>query len=806
VYKIHFSGGFAIRLTILFLFFSATMLAQKTTGIVLDAENQTPLAFVNIIYNGDPTQGDITDIDGKFTVADSASVQSLTFSFIGYESQTIPYQSGKMVIQLVPSPFQLTEVVVRPGENPANPIIRQVIRNRKKNNPKNSPKFQYTSYNKVTYDFVPAPHIKPKALKKYNQTFKGGFLFLMESVTERRYIYPEISEEKVLATKVSGFKHPSFAAFPTDIQPFGFYKDFIPVYDSKYLNPISPGSLKWYAFHIEDTLFQSIDTTFIISFRPIKGKHFQSLKGLLYINTNHYAIQNVIASPFDPGLVDIKIQQEYEFIDQTRWFPKKLSFELYANLSDTTAGQLKITGKSYFKDINLSPDFTPKDLSVSSYIMEESAAHQPDSFWLAYRIDSLTDKENLTYQVVDSIGQKLKLDVIMNLTSKLSVNKIGLGIFDMDLQEIFVSNKYENLRPGLSLHTNEKLFKRLSLGAFAGYGLGDKAWKYGSSIIWTLNKKQEIKLTALYQNNLRETGRSTLRAFERNKYDTRTWFATKMDQIDQYGLALNFRAFRFGQFKLAWTQAVVKPQYQYTYKPNNQEVTSTYRQAELAFNFRYAFAEKFYETATDRVSQGTPYPIFFLSYDKGFKHAPFGLLSDAIPYHKLEAAITETIDIRHLGQLHYRLEGGISQGILPYGLLFSGEGIWDSQFSYYIADFFQTARPQEFLSDRYANFFLRHNFGPLFHIKKFSPHFILHHNMGWGRLKHPEVHQQISFSEKKNGFFESGLQLDNLLKINTLNVAYIGLGLGAFYRYGDYALDKPIDNFAFKFSVSYTTR
>ena len=53
---------------------------------------------------------------------------------------------------------------------------------------------------------------------------------------------------------------------------------------------------------------------------------------------------------------------------------------------------------------------------------------------------------------------------------------------------------------------------------------------------------------------------------------------------------------------------------------------------------------------------------------------------------------------------------------------------------------------------------------------------------------------------------ETGLQVDNIIKMNYLNVGYLGFGAGVFYRYGDYAYDKTDDNIAFKFTVSFSIK
>ncbi len=72
-------------------------------------------------------------------------------------------------------------------------------------------------------------------------------------------------------------------------------------------------ALTKYFFKIEDTTYSGKDTVYIITFRPRKGTNFDGLKGVISINTNKWAIQNVIAEPAEGGGgLRIKIQQMYE--------------------------------------------------------------------------------------------------------------------------------------------------------------------------------------------------------------------------------------------------------------------------------------------------------------------------------------------------------------------------------------------------------------------------------------------------------------------------------------------------------------
>ena len=77
--------------------------------------------------------------------------------------------------------------------------------------------------------------------------------------------------------------------------------------------------------------------------------------------------------------------------------------------------------------------------------------------------------------------------------------------------------------------------------------------------------------------------------------------------------------------------------------------------------------------------------------------------------------------------------------------------------------------------------------------------------MGFGTLKHPEKHQGIPFKTMEKGLFESGAIIDQIIRFNYINIAYIGVGGGVFYRYGPNRLPNQRDNLAFKISINFST-
>ncbi|MCK4663123.1 MAG: hypothetical protein KAT68_09680 [Bacteroidales bacterium] len=464
---------------------------------------------------------------------------------------------------------------------------------------------------------------------------------------------------------------------------------------------------------------------------------------------------------------------------------------------------MSANGKSYIKNVELFTDINDKDFSVESIRMHKLANKRDSLFWNKYRTDSLTIKEITTYHVIDSLGQKLKFDSILKILEKVALYKIPLSFVDIDLTKIFTSNKFEGSRLGIGLHTNERILKFLSIGGFFGYGLKDHQWKYGGEFILTIDENEELKINGKYQNTLIESGRSGLKYFNQNYYELRDFLISQMDRKIQNTFSIGFRTMKYAKLNISINQTQVKPQFSYEYLLNDFQKITNYSYTDLTVNLRYANKEKIISSFNQRISMGSKYPVLYISYTKGLKN----LFNSEFDFNRIELRIEESFLTKNFGETKFRLDAGYIDKPLPYSLLFTGEGCYDKNLPVLLKNYFQTITPNEFLSDRYVNFHFSHNFSSLlFKPKKFSPHITLHQNIGFGKLSNPYKHKLIEFKTKEKGFYESGIQFDNIIKLNYLNIAYIGVGAGVYYRYGPYAYEKTENNLAIKFSLTFTTK
>lgn len=96
-----------------FLFLTQSSWAQQITGKVSDAQ-QLPIAGVSVVVKGTAV-GTITDVSGNYSLSLPKNIERpvLVFSFIGYETQTIPVQNRTSIqITLKETAESIDEVVV----------------------------------------------------------------------------------------------------------------------------------------------------------------------------------------------------------------------------------------------------------------------------------------------------------------------------------------------------------------------------------------------------------------------------------------------------------------------------------------------------------------------------------------------------------------------------------------------------------------------------------------------------------------------------------------------------------------------
>jgi len=798
----------------LFLFLSINILLQaqnySVSGKVIDSETKEALAFVNIIINNSK-YGTCTDIDGKFKINSFVPIDYIQLTYVGYEKKIFDIENQeKLIIPLQRIEYHLPLFEVFPGENPAHRIINNVIKNRDVNNPEMIKSFSYTSYDKMifTANIDSLRKLKASDLDsnelKIKKFFDSKDIFIMESVSERKFLFPDKNHEKVIASRISGFKDPIFLFLISQIQSSSFYEEMIHIADKYYINPISKGSIKKYFFLLEDTTYTADnDTVFIISYRPKKNTNFDGMKGVLSINTNKWAIQNVIAEPSKPekGL-SVKIQQMYELIDREQWFPVQLNTDLILNQVQISAGknsyEMAGIGKSYLSEIVLNPNIVKKEFNNIEIEIEKNTQLLNEHLLKEYRSDSLSQKNENTYQFIDSLGNEHKFDRIAKTFEVLFSGQIPIGFVNFDIDKFIKYNSYEGLYLGLGLRTNQKISDRFSIGGYWGYGFKDKTAKYGGDFDVSIHPKSELKLNFSAFYDLTESGGIQFSDEKKsflNNNNFREILIERMNITQGWKSAISFRAMQYFKFNVSLTEELKFAYKDYLFVRNIANAIvqqNEFNFTELSVGFKFAYKEKFMKKGNIKVSLGTDYPVFLFQYTKGLNN----FLNGDFSYNRFDLKLSKSVYFKYIGKSTMQFQAGYIDGNLPYCNLYNGQGSYRS-FTIYAPNSFATMRMNEFLSNKYLSVFYSHNFGKLlFRSKYFQPDIVFATNFAIGSLNNKEKHYNSKINTLEKGYYESGFLLNDIL-----NMKLYSIGAGIFYRYGPYSFERTAKNFAYKFSI-----
>lgn len=794
---------------------------QKITGVVYDKSSKETLPFVNITVNKSKL-GAAADIDGRFDFAVNEHVSSVKFSYIGFKSLEIeitPKIKFPLEVYLEESKNELDQIELLAGENPAHGIIRKASANRKKNNPEALSTFGYTSYNKFTVTFQldstvglidtnwvnantdSASIDVDSSNYQARQFFDSQHLFMLESVSERKYSSsPKRNNEKVIASRVSGFKNPTFTLLATQMQSFSFYNDFITVLDKDYINPISGGSTNRYIFIIQDTVISSFDSTFVISYQPKLNSKFDGLSGVLYITSDGWALKNILAKPQVEEGLGIEIESRSEKVGGV-WFPTQMNYDFrFYDSEEMDLGGFEPLGigRTYVSKIKLEEEYKRKEFSRLEVQITESAGKQTEEFWNEYRVDPLDSRELKTYRVIDSIGEVENFELKLGALQALLSGKYRYKFLDFDLDKVLGYNLYEGVRLGIGAHTNFRMLEWLSLGGYIGYGFKDQVFKYNYEADLILNKKHGLILNGGYVFDIEQTASQSFNMSKRSygllDFDLRNMNQQQFDEVSKVYLNLSWNILpnlHSRVFANRQNRQLQETEYRFLQEEaDGVMLVNGFNSTQAGISLRYAPKDKYMEGPFGRRPIDISYPLYEFQYTRGIAD----VWGSDYSFNKLDVRINYKFKTKRFGVSKIQLAGGYVDEALPYSFLYTpiANRPVDVEWPIYAAGItsFETMYNNEFISNTWAHFIFRQNFkGYLLKIGEWNPDVVFIVSAIVGTLNKPELHRNIEFKMLDKGFYETGVEINKVWK---------GLGVGVYYRFGPYSLPENPDNFSVK--------
>lgn len=797
------------------------------TGKVVNEKDSAPLSFVNVIVNNN-TQGTTTNIDGFFSITvEENQLKKLSFNYVGFEAFVYHIKNKadikplrrKLTIKLYKKSINTNESTTYQAKNPANEVIRKVYANRKANNPERLKSFQYKAYHKFYINLkkvIPSQIDSSENLDstelKLAHYLQKHHLFLSEAVTRHQYIFPNYYKKTLVGNRLSGIKKPGFVNIDHQFQPFSFYKEHINVFGKRYLNPISRSSDKNYYFEINDTLLIGENSIYVISFSPKYKKNFEALKGVLYINTDKYAIQNVVFQPVDDYQTNsFRIQQEYRLLDGKFWFPVQLSMDIIFRQKKLGTRPMVGTMRTFLHDIQLFPPLRRKDFDKVTFEVDPMANKQTPEFWQQqHKTYPLTLKDQRSYAYIDTANNQRLTERSFKVLETVTYNKLTYKFLDFKVSEMVKYNAYEGIRLGSYFSTNDEVSQTFQGNGYLAYGLKDGNLKYGVSLnIQNFFQRFDPQIGIYYANDVFEPASFNLPSTQQwfSSQYLRDFLTARMDKVQKLGGYLKVRPFRNLQLIFNFENQRIDPAYDYVFlepsltNPVDFAPKNEFNNTEASIGFRFAYREEYMRNGRHKVYLGTQFPIIQFNYKRGMSN----IFNSEYDYYKIEGQAVYRFTIPQTGTTTIKLQGGMVQGDVPYPLLYNGRGGF-TNVPILMEDHFQVMGAYEFVADQFFNIFIRQNIGRLLYRTKsrwFQPELILMHNMGFGNLTNPERHTNIEFNTLEQGYFESGIMLDKLLRLTYFDVANLNIGTGVFYRYGAYT-KRDLENFAWKVTLGFS--
>lgn len=819
---------------LLTLFFTLTIQAQfQINGIVTDSNNK-PLPFATITTSDN--HNTITDVDGKFTLNYLVKANHFLVSYIGFQSRTIEILDQKKFysISLSQKTDDLKEVIIS-NENPALTIIRKVIANKDKNNPqKKLNSFQYKSYNKLIVtanpDSIDGRIDSSAAYKdfdkkrinidssdyKFKEIISKQHLFQTEKISQYQFGNHKL-KETILGTKIAGFKQPIYEVIAFNLQSISIYGDKYELFETKYENPISNGAPSSYNYKLLDTVNIKGRDTYMIYFKNKQKRKSSGLEGVLYIDQENFAVAKAVMRI--KGVLDISGIHEFEYVPSEKiWFQSNTTFKIVKGKNDD---DIKILGGTIQFDGDVEDNFEPRKKSASdfTYLLSESnnfdihyntnepiknpslyieikddASKKPEAFWNEYRKESLDLKSQRTYQLLDSISVKKRIENRLGLGRKIINGYFPIGPVDLDLKKIISFNNYEGFRLGLGGITNDRFSKNFRIEGYSAYGTKDGEFKYSLGTGVLLDKNTNTWVNGYYTDDVREIA-STFFAVDKRVfkiYDPRPINISTFYKYTGWRANVQTKIVPKTEAVLEFARTYVQPEFDYLFNYNGK-LYSNYIMTTAMVSIVWAPFSDFMQTPTGRTESDKRFPRFTFQYTQSLPN----VLENDFTFGKIDFKTEYEKNYLNGQKTSLLLQGGYAMGDVPLTHLYNTmpnnltKETVIQRITFAGRNSFETMFFNEFFSSQYIFFQIKHGFDRIRILKKVRPSLVLVTRMAWGNMENPEQHVGPEYKTLDKGFFESGIELNKIYK---------GFGLGGFYRYGPNQLLKFEDNIAVKIS------
>ena len=682
-------------------------------GEVYNASTGEPIPSANIFLKGTKV-GTTTNDEGLFMIrTDLQERHTLVISAVGYRKQRfeiMPGMQSGLDVALQEKIEGLREIQVLPDDNAAISIIDRVRENKERNDRQfgNRNADRYEEYKQLFLSDIRAKHLErflwknlregmisredsslflPLYISVGNTQLSGGFLSPL-SKQQTRCVFTETDYEVILS--LTG----SYA---------DFYRNNVSVCGTAFVSPLAKSATVYYDYFLADSILPAAGDTlahkrYLLHYRTKNG-YYPTFIGEMEIDSGSWALRRMEARvPREVNLNYLHaLHIEQQFNEQNILLSERMTMALdFAVKSDSS---------HVFPSMAIERQLT--------YVATDSAVtatttHLPDSA----AIEAMQRMEDLPIVRMVKWGLKIATTGYIPIGGPIDIGKAT---------DIFHYNAQHGLYFALPLHTNEQLWKNVSLDAYFGYGWGDKQCKYMGQIAALMPTQRRNFLQLRYEDNYIYSETNTFDKFPRengfgtNEMDLTTGlldglpFTTptaKHTAIRERAFLINYETdwqdgvettlrLKIGRLDPSYVSArdertnAIVPAAPYPFDP--------FRFRSLTGIVRLSWHERYVDFHMRRHHLYGQMPTLFLGAELG----SYTFVNGGDNYHlyaKLHATVRQQISFGVGGQLTYVASAGVVIGKVPYPLLEIFDG---NQMYIYDSYRFTLMNSHQYAADKY---------------------------------------------------------------------------------------------------------
>lgn len=689
---------------IVFILISAFAKAQLT-GTLVD-QDDNPIAFASIYIKGTYT-GTTTNDNGAYTLQlPKYGSYEIVFQSLGYQSvtNTVDYsKEGQILdVKLEEEIATLDAVVVNSGENPANRVIREAIKNRELNRQKTSSyKADFYSRGLWRMEDVPEKFLGTEIGDlegSLDSVTRSGIIYLSETVSKISYQAPDNFKERIVASKISGDDN-GFSANSAEEADFNFYNNNIDL-NNRIISPIADYAFSYYNYKLLGAFYD--ENKFLINKIEVSSKRPKdnTFNGIIYIVEDQWTIYGLELTTLGeninvPAIESLTFNQDFSYEpDSKEWVKRsqsivfKFSFLMFKGNGRFIAN---------YSNYDFNPQFDKKYFGAEVLSFDEQANKKDSLFWNEKRPIPLTLEEQKDYVKKDSIATvrndpKYK-DSVDRVNNKLRPMDFLTGYTYRDSNEqsrfsykgVLTSDVFQgfNTVQGFVVGTgfsyskgfDENYNKSLYFDSNINYGFDDDRLRYDAGLYFRLNPKTNRRIglsggtqvRQINNSNPISTTENTISTllFERNFakfYETDFVRATYNEELWNgfyIGGAVSYEDRQALQNTTDQTW-ITYDDLEYT--SNNPVRLDQGRSAviedhdilKVGLNFTIRPGQK-YQSYPDRKYniRNEKYPTIVLRYEGGFASSESGN-----NFNQVSASLYQSFDMGNVGRTSYYANGG----------------------------------------------------------------------------------------------------------------------------------------------------